>query len=233
MHIGLIGGIGPAATDHYYRGLIGSAAGSGNALELTIAHADAPTLLKNLTRDDGAAQAAIFAKLIGQLQAAGAQVAAVTSIAGHFCIAELKKISPLPLIDIIGEVDGSLKERNLQKVGLIGTRMVMDSRFYGGLPSVDIVLPDGSDLDRVHESYVEMAMSGRVTDAQRQVFFSVGRRLVEEQGAEAIVLGGTDLFLAFDGADRGFELVDCANIHIDTLARAAAGGTVEAIFVDR
>lgn len=222
MHIGLIGGIGPAATGHYYRGLVRSAAGSGNALELTIAHADASTLLENLTRGDGAAQAAIFARLIGRLQAAGARVAAITSIAGHFCIGELAKISPLPVIDVIGEVDAALKKRNLQKVGLIGIRKVMEKRFYGGLSAVDIVLPDAPNLDRVHESYVEMTMSGRVSDAQRQVFFSAGRRLVEDHGAAAIVLGGTDLFLAFDGADCRFDIVDCANIHIDALARAAA-----------
>lgn len=222
MHIGLIGGIGPAATDHYYRGLISALAGSGNALELTVAHADAPTLLDNLGREDDAAQAAIFASLIGRLQTAGAQVAAVTSIAGHFCIGELREITPLPLIEIIGEVEAALKERNLHKVGLIGTRKVMETRFYGGLSAVDIVLPEAPDLDRVHDSYVEMARSGRVTDAQRQVFISAGRRLVEDHGAEAALLGGTDLFLAFDGGDCGFDLVDCATLHIDALARAAA-----------
>ena len=47
-HIGLIGGIGPAATDYYYRKIIAAYAESGLELELTIAHADAPTLLRRL-----------------------------------------------------------------------------------------------------------------------------------------------------------------------------------------
>lgn len=222
MHIGLIGGIGPAATDHYYQGLIRSLADNGKQLDLTIVHADATTLLENLVREDGAAQAAIFSKLMGRLKAAGARAAAITSIAGHFCIDELKKISPLPIIDIIGEVEVAIKKRNLKKIGLIGTRKVMDSRFYGGLSSVDIVVPGERDLDQVHKNYVDMAMSGQVTDTQRQIFFSVGRRLHEDYGAEAIMLGGTDLFLAFDGQDCGFDLIDCAGIHIETLARAAA-----------
>jgi aspartate/glutamate racemase len=46
MHIGLIGGIGPAATDFYYRRLISTFASRKAALELTIVHADTPTLLK-------------------------------------------------------------------------------------------------------------------------------------------------------------------------------------------
>ncbi len=71
MHIGLIGGIGPAATDFYYRGLIARAASAGHALDLTIAHADTATLLANLMADDQAAQCAIYARLTGRLQAAG------------------------------------------------------------------------------------------------------------------------------------------------------------------
>lgn len=221
MHIGLVGSIGPAATDYYYRGLIGALADAGKRLEATIAHADAPTLLGNMERDDGAAQAAIFSALAGRLKAAGAQAVAITSIAGHFCIDQLEARSPLPVIDLIGEVDAALKAGPLKTVGLIGTRRVMESRFYGGLSSVEIVVPEDGEVEQVHGNYVEMAMLGRVGEAQRQVFFSAGRRLCEERGAEAVLLGGTDLFLAFDGQDCGFEAVDCANIHIAALARAA------------
>jgi len=54
MHIGLIGGIGPAATEYYYRGLIERHAGSGTQLELTIAHADVHELARNrsMMRED-------------------------------------------------------------------------------------------------------------------------------------------------------------------------------------
>ena len=56
MHIGLIGGIGPAATDFYYRRLITTFARKNAPLELTIVHADTPTLLNNLSKNDAAAQ---------------------------------------------------------------------------------------------------------------------------------------------------------------------------------
>ena len=48
MHIGLIGGIGPAATEYYYRGLIERYARSDKVLELTIVHADLRELAQNL-----------------------------------------------------------------------------------------------------------------------------------------------------------------------------------------
>ena len=60
MHIGLIGGIGPGATDFYYRRLISTFAREKATLELTIVHADTPTLLSNLARNDAAAQIAIY-----------------------------------------------------------------------------------------------------------------------------------------------------------------------------
>jgi len=56
MHIGLIGGIGPAATDYYYRRLIATFASKKAALDLTIVHADTPTLLGNLASSNAAAQ---------------------------------------------------------------------------------------------------------------------------------------------------------------------------------
>ena len=52
MHIGLVGGIGPAATEYYYRGLIELHGGSGIPLELTIVHADVRELAQNLANHD-------------------------------------------------------------------------------------------------------------------------------------------------------------------------------------
>ena len=84
MHIGLIGGIGPAATDFYYRRLISTFASKKAALELTIVHADTPTLLSNLATNNASAQVVIYTRLTNRLFAAGAECVVVTSIAGHF-----------------------------------------------------------------------------------------------------------------------------------------------------
>ena len=100
MHIGLIGGIGPAAQDYYTRQLIGHFSHAGVGLDLTTAHGDAPTLLANLAADRRAQQAAIFVRLTERLARAGAEFVAVTSIAGHFCRAEFAAASPLPVIEV-------------------------------------------------------------------------------------------------------------------------------------
>src|SRR6266851_8559396 len=198
MHIGLIGGIGPAATEYYYRGLIERHARAETVLELTIVHADVREFARNLANYDARNQAEIFARLVRRLAAAGARVAAVTSMGGHFCIGELKAMSPLPILDAIPAVDAAIKHRNLKTIGILGTRTVMETRLYGGISSAGIVLPEGEALEQVHKNYIEMAIAGRVTDAQRRVFFSIGQHLCRVQGAEAVILGGTDLFLAFE-----------------------------------
>jgi aspartate racemase len=223
MHIGLIGGIGPAATEFYYRGLIARHARSGTPLDLTIAHADVRELAQNHANNDTRKQADIFVRLVRRLAAAGAATAAVTSMGGHFCIRELEAITPLPILNALPEVDAAIRHRNPKTIGILGTRTVMETRLYGAISSARIVLPEGDALEAVHKNYVEMAIAGRVTDAQRRVFFSVGQQLCRVQGAEAVILGGTDLFLAFEGQDCGFPVIDCAEVHIEAIYQRSVG----------
>jgi aspartate racemase len=219
MHIGLIGGIGPAATDFYYRRLISTFARKKVPLELTIVHADTPTLLDNLASNDAAAQVAIFMKLTNRLAAAGAECVAITSIAGHFCIDPFKAASVLPVVDMICEVNRAIGQRAFERIGILGTRTVMETRLYGGVSSVEVVSPSGKDLENVHQAYVAMAASGIVTEAQRAVFAAVSKKLLKESRVEAIMLGGTDLALVFDERDTDFPVIDCAGIHADAIAK--------------
>jgi aspartate racemase len=222
VQIGLIGGIGPAATDFYYRRLISIFSRNKTPLELTIVHADAPTLLGNLSRNDAASQVEIYMKLTNRLAAAGAGCVAVTSIAGHFCIDAFKASSPLPVVDLISEVNRAIEKSGYKRIGILGTRTVMETRFYGRISGATIIPPGGRDLDDVHQAYATMATSGVVTDAQRDVFAGASQRLLKDAGAEAIMLGGTDLALVFDDRDASFPTIDCAAIHADAIVGFAS-----------
>jgi aspartate racemase len=221
MHVGLIGGIGPAATEFYYRGLTRAFAAAGRKLELTIVNAEVRDMTRNMDANDAKAQAAIFAELIGRLKSAGAKAAAVTSMGGHFCIRELMAISPLPLINAIPELNDYFGRLGVKRIGILGSAAVMRSKFYGGVTSVEIAAPLGADLDEVHKRYVAMATAAVATHDDRRFFLDAGRKLVKEQGADVIVLSGTDLFLAFDGQDPGYRVADAAEIHIGAIVRAA------------
>lgn len=221
MHIGLIGGIGPAATEFYYRSLVRAQSPASHPLELTIAHADMTALLSNLAAGAPEKQARVFRHHVEQLAGAGAEIAAVTSIAGHFCIGELENISPLPLVNALTALGEELNRRGLKRVGLLGSRAAMETRLYGTVSGLEIVLPPSDDLAAVGEEYIAMAGTQLATEAQREFFFTIGARLCSEQGAESVVLAGTDMFLAFDGADPGFEVIDSAEVHVQVLARLA------------
>jgi aspartate racemase len=216
MHIGLIGGIGPAATDFYYRGLIDRHRAANIPLDCTIAHADVGTMGRNIADGRRAEQAAIFAGLIERMEKAGAEVAAVTSMGGHFCINELLPISPLPLVHGIDAVAAAITKSGLKTIGIMGNRLVMQTRLYGRIKSAELIAPEDDMFDKVADAYMAMAQVGRVTDELREIFFTAGRGLMK-RGAEAVMLGGTDLFLAFQGREAPFPLVDCADLHVEAI----------------
>jgi aspartate racemase len=224
LHIGLIGGIGPAATSYYYLGLTRRAAEAGHALELTIAHAQMSLLIERLLENDPLPVAKAYRELTDGLRAAGADRVAVTSMGGHFCINEFLSLSPIPVINAIPEVADGLKRVGCSRVGLMGTAMVMNSRLYGGLPEFDVLVPDGSELEETGALYLAMAQAVEATPTQRERFFEIGQSLCTDQGADIVLLGGTDLFLAFEGHDCGFPVVDAADLHMDAIFRVAREG---------
>ena len=222
MHIGLIVGIGPAATDYYYRYLIAAMARAGVPLQLTMAHADTPTLLRNQAQGDVAAQVEIYRGLTQRLHRAGIEHIAVTSIAGHFCIDAFQRVSPVPVIDLLGVVRHEVEQRGLKRVGLLGTRVVMESKFYGVLTGVEVIAPGADELTAVHEAYVAMASAGVATAEHRDIFFQAGQDLVQKQGCESVLLAGTDLALVFKpGSSPGFDFLDCAQVHAAAIAAVA------------
>jgi len=186
-----------------------------------MAHAETPTLLGNQATSNAVAQVDIYDRLTRRLQAAGAEAVAVTSIAGHFCIDAFKDVSVLPVIDLLGVVAAAIDAAGYRRVGLLGTRGVMASRFYGALGDVEVVVPPGAGLDAVHDAYVAVASAASCAPEQRRVFFDAGRALVDEQGTEAVVLAGTDLALAFNGHDPGFTTFDCIDAHVSAIVSHA------------
>lgn len=73
----------------------------------------------------------------------------------------------------------------------------MVTRLYGAISSATVVVPLGTERDEVHASYAAMATAAGSATSSDQVFFTTSERLCREQDAEVVLLGGTDLFLAF------------------------------------
>jgi len=224
MHIGLIGGIGVAATVVYYQRLTAAMEARGARLRLTLSHGDVHTLIANNLADLREPQAEIFARQVDELKGAGADVAALTSLGAHYCFDELEARSSLPLVSGVAPLDSYFAAQGLRRIGLLGTRVVMRTRLYCQLHQTEAVALD-DEIETVGQTYQDIAVAGACSPAQGQLFLDAGRRMVDEQGAEAIVLAGTDLNLAFDGQQPGYRVIDALDVHVELLARLAAGET--------
>lgn len=222
MHIGLIGGIGVAATVVYYQRLVAAAAARGvSKLELTIVHGEIQELIRNNLADHRVEQAQVFLPLVKRLKDAGCDCAALSSLGAHFCLNELAALSPLPIVSAVAPLDAYFVERGIRQVGLLGTRVVMRTRLYGQLVHTNAIALD-DEIELLGQTYQDVAVAGICTPQQRALFLDAGQRM-SAAGADAIVLAGTDLNLAFDGQNPGYRVIDALDVHVDLLADLAAG----------
>lgn len=222
MHIGLIGGIGVAATIVYYKRLVAEAAARGSQhVDLTIVHGDVHELIRNNLADRRREQALAFLPLVHRLQAVGCDCVALTSLGGHFCFDELQALSPLPLVSGVAPLDAHFAQHGIRRIGLLGTRVVMRTRLYGQLARTEALALD-DEIDTLGQSYQEMAVAGTCSPERRELFLDAGRRMIV-MGADAIVLAGTDLNLAFEGQDPGYPVIDALDVHVALLADLASG----------
>ena len=97
----------------------------------------------------------------------------------------------------------------------------MNTKIYNFNTEIGWLIPDGKQFNNVHNSYVALATEGKTDKTNSEILIAASRTLID-RGAEAIVLGGTDLFLVFENQELPFDVIDCADIHIRHIANLAA-----------
>ena len=219
--IGLIGGLGVGATVHYYQKLAKAHAARDRVLNLAMVHADMNRGLRFVQAGDRAGLAEYLAGLIAKLAAAGAEFAVIPAVSPHICIAELLKISPLPLVNLMEELQREVEARGVRRVALFGTRYTVEAGLFGLLRGVDVVAPRADEIGFIHETYMSVASSGAGSEAQRAGLGRLAHELIEREHVEAVILAGTDLALLFDERNTDFPHIDCAKVHIDAVVERA------------
>jgi aspartate racemase len=219
--IGLIGGMGVGAAVHYYTHLADAHEKAGVSLDLVMAHASIPAGMRFIDADDRAGLANYLLGFINRLAAAGAELAVVPAVTPHYCMHELKAVTPIPLVDIAGPVAAALASRGIRRVALFGTRYVMESDFYDLIPGVEFVHPQADELEAIHAIYVDLATTHQATPEAHARLTIIAKSLCSRDRAEAIVFAGTDLALLFNEANTDFPAVDCAALHINAIVKAA------------
>jgi aspartate racemase len=218
--IGLIGGLGVGATVHYYQELAKAHVANKRIMSLAMVHADVDHVRGAVEAGDKQKLASYLAGLIGRLQAAGADFAVVPAVAPHIAIDELIELSPLPIVNLIAEIKSAIKIRQTRRVALFGTRYAVESRLFGRLDDVEVIIPQPAEVDYIHNTYFQI-VAGSVTKAYREGLSRLAHNLIEREHVDAIILAGTDLALVFDESSTDFPNIDAARLHLEAIAQRA------------
>lgn len=222
--IGLVGGLGVGAAVHYYREFATAHERIGRPLELSMVHAQMSRVFEHASAGDRLGLARYLAGILSQLMASGATLGVIPALTPHLAIDELLPISPLPLVSLIDAVNTEIAARGLKRVALLGTRFVVESDLFGKLRGVKVVRPSPDEITFIHDTYTQLAREGSVADVKRNRLIEVAQSLCAQQGADAILLAGTDLALLFDETNTPFPHVDCARSHIEAIMREVNAG---------
>lgn len=220
--IGLVGGLGVGATVHYYEKLSAAFVERGIQPGLLIAHADlgkAYTLVQEGAMDE---LAAYLNSHLHVLAAAGCKFAAIAAVTPLICAPQLHPIAALPMVDVFDCVNAEIKRRSIKRVAIFGTRFVMQSDMFGRLEDVEIMRPAAEAAELVQNNYLIIARTGSIAYADIEGIRAIGKDLAAA-GAEAVLLAGTELSMAFDEASAGFPALDCGRVHVDAIVARAMG----------
>jgi amino-acid racemase len=132
----------------------------------------------------------------------------------------------IPLLHIADPTGEKIKAAGFAKVGLLGTAFTMEQEFYKGrLQSkfdLDVLVPEPDDRRIIHNVIYRELVAGKIQPESRLAYREIIARLVA-QGAQAIVLGCTEIMLLVSQDDSSVPLFDTTTIHaIAAVDRALA-----------
>jgi aspartate racemase len=221
--LGLVGGLGVGATVHYYERLAKAHEIRGRTLDIVVVHAETSRVFEHVQAGDRTGLAEYLAGYIRRLKAAGADIAAIPAVTPHFCIRELIAISPLPIVDIFEPLAKELLARTVRRVAVFGTRFVMESSLFGQMSNVEIVTPPAEEADSIHDTYVELARTGKGSEEQYRKLTVLAQMLVKRDRVDAIIMAGTDLCLLFNEDNTDFPYIDCSALHLQAILSKLLG----------
>ena len=221
--MGLLGGLGVGATIHYYQHLVRGHDEQSRTLDIVITHSETSRVFEYVQAGDRDGLAEYLLGFIRRLKAAGAEFAAIPAITPHYCIGQLMAVSPLPLFNIFDPLVEELGLRGIRRVAVFGTRYVMESSLYGMAGDVEIIRPTVGEMELIHATYLELLEKGSGTEEQHRNLTTIAHTLQKRDGADAILLAGTDFAVLFNEGNTEFPYVDCAALHLRRILKGMLG----------
>jgi aspartate racemase len=220
--IGIVGGIGPASTVDYYKGIVDGyrAKTSKGYPKIIIDSLDLDEmydLVANKVWDEFTSR---LVNSIKTLAAGGADFAIMAANTAHIVFAEISRQSPLPLLSIVDETCKYAQKNDCKRVIIFGTAFTMSSGLYtDAFAKYDIAahVPSEADQATIHSIIFPNLQDGIVLPEEKEKILEIAKRMIADKDADALILGCTELPLIIKDEDLDILVLDTTQIHIDAV----------------
>lgn len=152
-----------------------------------------------------------------RLEAAGCTALMICTNTMHKLADAVQAAVGIPLLHIADPAAAKARQLGCRKIGLLGTAFTMEQPFYRdrlAAAGLDVVVPPAEDRLEVHRIIYEELIAGIISEPSRAAYRAIAVRLAE-QGAEAIILGCTEIGLLLKDGDCSIPLLDTTALHAE------------------
>jgi aspartate racemase len=223
--IGLIGGMSWVSTAHYYDIVnreVSARLGGQHSAEMIVHSVDFAPIAEMQSAGDWQGAGRRLAEIAARLEAQGAGVIGLATNTMHICAPEIVAALAVPFVHIATPTAEALVADGIDTVGLLGTRFTMEKRFYidelerAGLT---VIVPDVGITNLNGIIYDELVHDIVREDSRRTYVEAIAR--LAARGADAVILGCTEIGLLVDDSVSPLPTYDTTDIHARALVDAA------------
>lgn len=227
--IGLIGGLSWESSLVYYKLInekVKEALGGFHSAHLVLDSLGFHEIVGLQIKEDWDALGSIMLKSAQNLEHAGAQLVLVCSNTMHLCAEDIIQNTAIPFLHIAEATGEEIRQKNLKKVLLLGTRFTMEKEFYksvlGDKFGIEVTIPEEMDREMVHQIIYGELVQGKITSASREIYHSIIRK-AQKNGAEGVVLGCTEIPLLISQEDIDLPVFNTTQIHAEAAVKWSMG----------
>ncbi|MBW3761904.1 aspartate/glutamate racemase family protein [Aeromonas jandaei] len=225
--IGLLGGMSWESTVSYYQALnrgVRAKLGGLHSARVLLNSVDFAEIERLQHAGDWPATARLLAAEARKLQDGGADFLLIGTNTMHKVAPEIEAAIDIPLLHIADATARRLQADGIQRVGLLGTRFTMEQDFYKGRLQtnfgLEVLVPAEAERERVHRIIYDELCLGEIRDASRAEYLAIIAGLAAA-GAEAVILGCTEIALLVGEAQAAVPLYDTTAIHAEAAVTLA------------
>ncbi|UJX27665.1 aspartate/glutamate racemase family protein (plasmid) [Pseudoalteromonas sp. CF6-2] len=219
--IGLIGGMSWESTQSYYQLLnqgVKESLGGLHSAKIVLVSLDFAEIARLQQQQDWPQMAEILIKAAKQVEAAGANYLLICTNTMHKLAEQVQAAISIPLLHIADAVGENLIQNNHKKVALLGTQFTMEQDFYkqrlADKFSIDVLVPAAQERAIIHNVIYNELCKGIIKSESKAAYLAIIDKL-KQQGAEAVILGCTEIALLVQQADTSMPLLDSTTLHCE------------------